>query len=387
MTLDGSLVADELPRYEAWLTDANAIEFNHRIQADRDAALNLTPATSLTEQLSSGLIGTVLDHTTQTVVTVLAPEFRDVPGLRKRLSATAGGVRAVGVKTRTMVGCHSAADLLRAEKVLDGRAWHADAAKATFSYGLDARDSRFHVGFDPRYPEAAEALRQALGDLVVVDVDQVGREGRLDDGEPHFGGSGIRAGVGTTANNTCTAGFTVRRNSDGAKGVVTAGHCFTNGQSVYSGPQYVGVASGEYGYPDFDMIAVLSSTETFDNVIHSDPCCPVQRNIIGRYNPRIGDLFCQSGMKTRATCNIEVLDLLDKLCDADGCTTGLMSGWRNNEVLSQGGDSGAPVYLRSGSTNAYAIGMHLGSRNANTVVLSHRIATTEGHLGVTLLTA
>ncbi|MBV1852483.1 S1 family peptidase [Catellatospora tritici] len=387
VTLDSSLAATELPRYEAWLADTKAIDLNHRVQADRDAALGLTPASTLAEQLSAGLIGTVMDHATQTIVTVVTPDYRDASGLQERLDTAGATARVVGVKTRTMVGCHSAAELVEAERVLHARAWHADAAKAVFSFGLDPRDSRFHVGFDPRFPQAAQALRDALGGRVVVDFGDVRRDGRLDDGEPHFGGAGIRAGVGTASNNTCTAGFIVKRNSDGRKGGVTAGHCFANGQSIYSGPNYWGASTGEFGYPDYDMIAVLSSTETYDNVIHSDPCCPVKRNIIGRYNPLVGDLFCQSGMKTKATCNIEVLSLLDQLCDADGCTTGLMSGWRNNEVLSQAGDSGAPVYYRSGTANAYAIGMHIGSRAGGTQVLSHRIATIEAHLGVTLLTS
>ena len=62
------------------------------------------------------------------------------------------------------------------------------------------------------------------------------------------------------------------------------------------------------------------TSQTYDNTIHVDPCCPVTRNVTSRKAPAVR----QSGMITRAVCGLVITNLFAQLCDADGCTSGLL---------------------------------------------------------------
>jgi hypothetical protein len=284
-------------------------------------------------------------------------------------------------------GCRTAAELIEADDILFGRSWDPYAGKASYAYSLRAGDSRFHVSVDAAYPDEAVALQKMLGDRAVVTLGGVGRAGRLDDGEPHYGGSGIQQNAGTTSTNICTAGFTVRRNADGGRGAVTAGHCFGNGVYVYSGPQYFGYTWGKYNFPAYDIIGIRSGTETYTNVIHVDPCCPTTRTVVG-YDPAdIGDLVCLTGMVTRAICGVQVTSTNGYFCDQYGCTGGLIEGIKNNTVIVRPGDSGAPIYTRYGSNSALATGMVIAMAGSGTIVYGEHISVIEAYLNVSVLTS
>lgn len=360
-------------------------EANHAVQAEVGRGFGAgREKDRISEQLRRGLIGVVADPVTRTVTAVTTPEFAGADGLKGRLSAVAA---THGVKADVVTGCHSAAALIEAEEILIGRSWHAGAGQAAFSFSLSGTDSRFHVSFDERFPEAAEALRARLGDRAVVTLGATGRTGRLDDGRPHFGGAGIREGYGSMYSNTCTSAFSIRRYADGRNGSVTAGHCFYNGEYVYSGPKYYGYTFGRSGFPTYDMIGITSGSETYDNVIHVDPCCPSQRYVVGRHYARVGDYVCFSGMVTRSRCSIRVTSINGTFCDQFGCTTGLIEGIRGGEVIVRAGDSGAPIYIRVGSNSAVITGMLIAGAGGGTIAYGEHIAVIESHLNVTLLTS
>ncbi|HCT81002.1 MAG TPA: hypothetical protein DGT23_31435 [Micromonosporaceae bacterium] len=357
---------------QSQLTDSSVAE-HHRAVNEEVAAVFGTgkPKERIAEQLRRGLIGTVVDHGSGTVTVVATPGF---PAARQLSSA------------KVITGCHTAGELIAAEEVLVSRSWHPEATKASFGFSLHAADSKYHVSFDSRYPEAAKALQKALGDKGLVTVAETGRAGRLDDGEPHFGGAGIRQNSGSMYSNTCTSGFTVRRNADGQRGAMTAGHCFYDGAYIYSGPQYYGYTFGRVNYPAYDIIGIRSGTETYDNVIHTDSCCPVKRDVVGRDPAQVGDLVCLSGMVTKALCSVQVTSVNGYFCDANGCTGGLIEGIRNNQVIVRGGDSGAPIYTRYGSNGALAMGMLIGAAGNGTIAYGEHIAVIESYLNVSVLT-
>lgn len=385
--LNAAPAADGTPAYRQWLDTEPGRRANLAIQQAADAAFAVGEGKERTAaRVRRGLIGSAIDHNTQTVTLVVTPEQRDrAATLTGSLTSALASAQAVGVKTAVKVGCFSGERLAAADDLLFARAWHPDAAQAVYSYALRAADSRYHVSFDPRFPAAAQALQEALGEVAVVTLQDAARTGRLNDGEPHFGGAGVRAGSGAT--NTCSTGFVVRRNSDGLRGGTTAAHCFSNGQKIYSSTQYWGTASGEVNYPAYDLALVASSAETYDNVVHSDPCCPVQRNITAKRNSAPGDSICLSGMATKATCGVVVLSNEGVLCDAAGCTYALMEGARNGDVIVKAGDSGGPVYVRSGTSNATAVAMIIGCHSGCAAVLAERLPVIESHLGVTVLTS
>jgi hypothetical protein len=388
--LGTALTPDGGPAYARWLeVDANR-RANLAIQQATHATFGITDdKVSVVDIVRRGIIGSTADHNTQTVVVVVTPEYRAQAGtLEGQLIDARASVSLASLKVMVKVGCYSAERLAAAGDLLRGRSWHPDAVQASFGYWLDAADSRFHISFDPRYPEAAAALREQLGGVAVVTLDGGDRTGRLDDGRPHYGGAGV--GVGTN-NNDCTTGFVVRRNSDGLRGGVSAGHCFNNGQGIYSSTKYWGNAWGEYGYPTWDMIGVAAASETYQNRIHVDPCCPTTRWVTAKRNPVDNDVVCLSGMVTRAICGIRVIDDNGEACHVEGCTPGVMVGERNGDVIIRGGDSGGPVYIRSGSQNAIVLGVIICCQNiftgTGTTVYAEKVGTVEAHLGVTVVTS
>lgn len=371
------LAACTVPTMSATLDQASddsvATMRGREVSTEVDAVFGATRAKErIADQLRRGLIGTALDSRTGQATVVATPEF----GATRKL-ATA----------HVITGCHSGASLINADNVLTSRSWHADATKASFTYSLWASDSRFHISFDQRYPEAAGALSDRLGDRAVVALGLTARSGRLNDGEPHFGGAGIQEDPGSMYTNDCTSGFTVRRNANGERGAITAGHCYDNGSYINSGPQFYGYTFGRVHFPDYDIIGIRHSVETYDNVIHTDPCCPSQRDVIG-YDPAvIGDQICMSGMVSRAICGIYVTSVNSYFCDVLGCTGGLIEGMKSGQVIVRSGDSGAPMYTRYGSSKALAVGMLVGSAANGTIAYGEHIGVVETYLNVSLLTS
>lgn len=356
---------------EAYEDDVAFRDLNHLVVDRVEQILGAPKAKEkVSDQVRRGLIGTVADPVTRTVTVVTTPELKP----------------ALDIGANVITGCHSAQELIDAENVLTGRWWHPDAARAAFSYSLQASDSRYHINFDDRYPQAAAALSEKLGDRAVVTLGAMGRTGRLDDGRPHFGGAGLREGPGPSYSNTCTAGFSVRRNADGQYGSVTAGHCFGESTYVYSGPKYYGFTWGRWGFPGFDVLGIRSSSETYDNVIHVDPCCPSTRTVVGRFTAQVGDIVCFSGMVTRALCSIRITSTNGVFCDWYGCTYGLVEAIRSNTVFMQPGDSGAPIYVRGSNNTASIGGMAIASAAGGTIAYGESLATIESYLNVTLVT-
>jgi hypothetical protein len=104
--------------------------------------------------------------------------------------------------------------------------------------------------------------------------------------------------------------------------------------------------------------------------------------------PDAQSLVCVSGAFTGARCSLRVLNWSGSLCDGAGCTTNLITARRDNgTVVSQHGDSGAPMYNKPDSQNATIRGMLIGSPDGGMTVLAELVSSVEGHLGVTVLTS
>jgi hypothetical protein len=391
--------ADGIYGYQKWLVSDTGQAVAQTLTQTQAAVMGVPDTASTDMRLQRGFIGYATDHATHTMVAVVTPEYANVSALTTALTTArnlvaAGQASAPGV--RVQKGCFTADQLIGAESVLRQRSWHPDAAAASYAYALRADDSRFHVTFDERFPAAAEALAAVLGDRAVVELGVVARSGRLNDGEPHYGGSGIRKNYNSSlSSNQCTSGFTVRRKSDGRRGVTTAGHCFSNGDSIYSSTQFAGVLWGEgtvdNPYPAIDVAGILSSSETYANIIHVEPCSPCVRTVIGKSTVGGGSTICTSGMVTTAICSVLVTSVNSGICDAAGCTFDLIEGWRNGDTVVRAGDSGGPAYIRSGASSATAVGAIVGGAggrtSTSTTVLIEPIAVVEEALGVTVATS
>lgn len=375
--------------HEEWAANDHSQAVFAKLQNALEARFGATSEANPHAPLRGGLIGSALDHEARQMVVVVDPGYSDAPGLQNQLEQVA----ARGGKSRSFVrvlrGCHPAAALADAAGKIAQRGWHGRAAGVVFGYGVDAHTSTVEVTFSAADSDVAQALKDELGDLVTIETGSPELRGRLDDGEPHYGGAGIRAG--SQNSNHCTSGFTVNL-PGGGKGSVTAAHCFkltgngeANGRSVYSGPQFYGQTAGSTGYPTYDMVRISPQGETFTNVIHVDPCCPDTRTVTGRANPNLHEFLCVSGKETRAVCGIEVTNLDYTLCAPDGCRTNTFVAKKPGQLVGQGGDSGAPSYIRPTTTTAHIKGMEIGGTSFDNFV-GHKVIAMENHLGFTVRT-
>lgn len=342
----------------------------------------------LSAKLGRGLIGFTPDYAAQALVAVVTPDYAGSAQLQAELAAVQEKLGAGAPTLRVQSGCFGAAALVEAEKIIQGYAWRSATARFSFAYDLNPVDSKIYVTVDARQEKAAAALAGLLGDRGVVTLGELSRMGRLNDGEPHYGGAGIRKGYSTnTASNTCTSGFLMRDYDYSHSGITTAAHCFAAGSAIYSSTQYYGVAikppTGEY--PATDAMLVYSSAETYDNVIHVDPCSPCIRTVNAKSYVVPGSNVCLSGMVTKAICSVTIVGEDAIFCDAIGCTYGLLRGHRSGDTIVRAGDSGGPVYIRNGSTTASAVGTIVGGgggrSSTSTYVYIQPYDTIEAALG------
>lgn len=370
--------------YQAWIANDSSQATLDRVQSLLKSYFRLPADYGDLDQLRGGLIGIALDHAAQTVNVVVDPTLVDVADLSSRATAA---LDRPAFKVAVIAGCSSASELAEARSYLDGLGMKF--APHGWGYSLVAHDSTYHVTFSSKDKAEAAMVTRRLGDRVTLEFENGALLSRLNDGEPHWGGAGIRPG--SYDNNICTSAFTVRLPS-GNRGSVTAGHCFDdgalNGRNVFSGNQdYGGETAGAHNYPNYDMVRIGNGNQTWDNRIHVDPCCPVVRNVVASGNPDVGDSICNSGMTTRAICGLEVRAIDDTFLGR----VHLIRANRGGDIVARGGDSGGPMYNRFGDTNAAARGMIVAGSGCDaqrrcTTVYGHRISAVVNHLNVTVST-
>lgn len=368
---------------EKWAANDAAQQTLRHISTQLDQTFGEAEKLDADKPLRNGLIGAVLDQTNQTMVVVVDPALVDSTETQQNLRAastqaasrsTLGEAAEVAVTVKP--ACRSASELAAVRQALQDRDWHPDAANATYSSYVDASDSTVHINLAPRDEALAAVLEQKFGDAVTVEISNVARASRWTDAEPHYGASAI----GTYNYRYCSSAFTLWYG--GYLAQATAGHCFANSTNVYSGTEFVGVAGGRYDYPAYDMMRITAPSESFDNWIYTDPRS-ISREVLYKANPYVGGYVCQGGYSTRALCGFQVNSLAASLCDADGCTVGLMSANRAGESVRYG-DSGGPVYAEHGANAADVRGMVIGFGNGGSTMYAEKISIVESHLGMTL---
>lgn len=372
------LAAGHYP-HEQWIANDQAQQAVDRIDQALTAKFGLAAAD---RQLREGLIGVALDHASQRYTVVVDPALPAKDELQDRLTAAArgGANQELPFAVAVVAGCRPASTLTAALATIRDRSWHTDANKASYGFYVDASTSTVTITFGPDGRDAGQALAATLGDAVTIRYAEPTRLGRLNDGQPHWGG----AGVGSPSNNNhCTSGFTVVVPS-GNWGSVSAGHCFNNNQNIWSGSQYYGGGKGKSNYPQFDMIRIAPFGQSFTNRLHVDPCCPSVRTVIDNHNPSYGSYVCASGMVTRAKCGLYVASTNSTFCGSDGCTPNLFIARRIGDVVAQRGDSGAPVYIRSGSTGAIIRGMVVAQSHPQNIY-AHKVGSVMNHLSVSVV--
>jgi hypothetical protein len=165
---------------------------------------------------------------------------------------------------------------------------------------------------------------------------------RRDDVAPYWGGAGITL---TAPNPRCSSGYAVR-NSAGTRFMVTAGHCFSNGQTARTelGGRVVGVVSGN-GLPSADM-ELIGGQSYGSSIYIGGVNSSTGAHVASAADPVVGfNNYCHSGRTTGENCGHTVTSVSATVCTTSGCKSPVIAF--TGGVLPQGGDSGSPFYANS----------------------------------------
>ena len=222
----------------------------------------------------------------------------------------------------------------------------------SFASFVDPESGRIVVETD-----APEGLTRALtavgGDAVEL------REGTVSDtfsrkaDVPAFwGGSGVKSGT-----SICSTGFVVKKAS-GTRYLTTAAHCFGLGANVLTetGNLSVGTVVQRGPLPPYDMELIGGKSygnRIFVGGVNSSTGYPV----VAAADPVVNFTgYCHSGRTTGEQCGHKVLSTSAQVCTGTGCKSPVIRFQATTGLLPQGGDSGSPFYIKSG-TNVHIRGM------------------------------
>jgi len=214
--------------------------------------------------------------------------------------------------------------------------------------------------------EQSEAgLRARYGDIVATvrgderqtsDKDLFFGGWRFNDYAPWYGGDRIYNG---STGSSCTGGFAAWLGS--SRVMLTAAHCGSSGDYFYNGPtatggyNFIGTMVYDNDATDVGAISVTSMTDW----INVGPAEPASGQIyVGSWaSPIVGEFLCQSGSFTGEVCDLYVVDTAQSVCVSwflwwctgwQGPLADVVNWWGPNSYSAGYGDSGAPVYLRTG---------------------------------------
>ncbi|HEY5878030.1 MAG TPA: S1 family peptidase [Nakamurella sp.] len=203
---------------------------------------------------------------------------------------------------------------------------------------------------------------------------------RRDDVAPFWGGAGI---VLTTGVPQCSSGYTVK-NSAGTRFMVTAGHCFSNGQTVRTeiGGRVVGTVSGN-GLPSQDM-ELIGGQSYAPSIYIGGVNSTTGAHVGSAADPVVNfNNYCHSGRTTGENCGHTVTSVNAQVCTSSGCKSPVIAF--TGGVLPQGGDSGSPFYANSTSGSDKHIRGHIIAVGGGTAY-AEKWSRVAARFGVTIVT-
>lgn len=230
---------------------------------------------------------------------------------------------------------------------------------SVLDWGPAAADDVVEVAVTSITKQMESDAKETYGDAIrlVVGRPSGGTATRLDDSSPWFGGIRINKAGGTY----CSTGFPVQRG--GARYLSTAGHCGPIGTTFTNSGTTVGsTALISYSTNGIDT-ALISSSSVGARVYTSCPTCSTSQPVKGSRLPSAGSFVCFSGSVTGEECGVTVGEAnrcvnFTNVLDTCGLTRG--TKFDPLRIISQGGDSGGPVYSYS-SGGISAVGSIVGS--------------------------
>ena len=228
--------------------------------------------------------------------------------------------------------------------------WAQDSQPYLAVWYVDAAANAVHVGVTQITPTLVENAKAFGGKVTLAVENRPSPTTRSADSPPWWGGDVISG---------CTSGFSVTQRSNGHQGVLTAGHCFSNGAAVYNGGRFMGYVTWRvYGGGSYDaeFIDTAASSGGSGAVVYTGGLNDwATAQVTSFLNALPGDQVCTDGSVNFQNCNANVVE--SNLCVqyVDGQTVCGLDGAQstNGSWIVQKGDSGGPVYWYSNPGAGY----------------------------------
>ena len=244
------------------------------------------------------------------------------------------------------------ADAIREQ--IAAREFGEGAEKYSYSSHLDLQTGKVVVRTDAPPEVTAALVKEHPEQIVLEDSKPVEDLFHRRDDIPSFCG-----GAAITSGGTCSAGFTVRKPS-GERFMTTAAHCFAVGATVrtptgrlFGTVRQRGTLNHWWFFANRD-VELIGGQSYAARVYTGGVTSTSSKAVVGAGDPVAGFTgYCTSGQTTGEQCNQTVQSTSALVCTQSGCK------WPVIEYTggpSQGGDSGGPMYLPSGSTQVFARG-------------------------------
>jgi hypothetical protein len=220
----------------------------------------------------------------------------------------------------------------------------ANGTRYTFGSYADALSGKVVLETDAP-SEVVSALVGTFGELVEVRKQTISDQfHRRDDVAPFWGGAGVTPTSGVPH---CSDGYVVQ-NAVGTRFMVTAGHCFSNGQTARTETApgvVVGGASGNGLGTGRDMV-ILGGQSYGSSIYTGGVTSTTGAHIASAADPIVGFAnYCHSGRTTGTNCGHTVNSVTATVCTQTGCKSPVIA--YTGGTLPQGGDSGGSFFVDS----------------------------------------
>lgn len=281
---------------------------------------------------------------------------------------------AVGAASRVEQRDISRGTIDSIQSTIAARSFHADAGNYSYASYFDAASGKVVVNSDAP-SSVTEALSGQFGGT--LDVRAGGPSdafSRRADTPPFWGGASIKSGAGV-----CTAGFVVQKG--GSRFMTTAGHCFALGANVLTtdGNLSMGTIVQRGPIPPFDM-ELIGGKSYGSSIYVGGTNSTTSKKVVAAADPAVGFVgYCFSGQTSGEKCNLKVDSVTAQVCTQTGCKSPVI---QFSGGAPQGGDSGSPFYLPSGS-NAHIRGMVIATNG--TTGWAEKWSRISSNLGVSIV--
>lgn len=259
----------------------------------------------------------------------------------------------------------------RLREAVTGRKWNPDADKYSVAAGYDAATDKLKVLTDAP-ASATNSLRSAYPGAVEIEQARLEPEAnRFWDAQPFWAGTALIGGVGGGNSAICTAGFGVRDRTTGHVYMTTAAHCYPNLTHVYnrrtdgSFGNWVGQVTRRQGDIDTELMATDTSNPYDSFMFTGDSLTSASSMFVhGVEWPSEGLQVCVSGSVSLNHCGHPITQEGYSISYGGGIGINNGKGFlydQGSGRLTQGGDSGGPIYTSDQTDSAaFIVGGHSG---------------------------